>query len=181
MKIQKNVQVESGKWNYTTTSVRSDSNERAALARKFYRNRLKVQLPLESKTKEICRHIQTQQWDKLIPHVDELIRQIDRGSVVLPLISKLLDSVTQDYAAMEKNAFMHEVIQTVTVLLKDVMISVIQNNTVDAINSAKRIREVLLTAQEVSHAASKEGLSPLPMSKIVQVDVIKGRPIYALK
>ncbi len=181
VKIQKIVLAGSNKRNYATTSIRADSKERVAYVRKFFRNRPRVQPHRESKTKEIRRYIQTQQWDKLVPYVDELIQQIDLGAVALPLISKLLDSVTQDYAVMEKNAFMHEVIQSVTILLKDVMISAIQNNTVDAINSAKRIREILLAAQEVSRVASEEGLSPLPVSKLVQIDVIKGRPIYALK
>jgi len=159
--------------------ARSDLKGRKSPAR-IDRSRPRTQRSQEPKTREISRHVQTQQWGKLIPYVDELIRQIDLGTASMPSMSRLLASV-QDPAAAEKSAFMREVVQTIAVLLKDAMASVVQGNTADATSSAKRIGEVLLAAQEISRAASEEGLASIPASQIVQIDVIRGRPIYALK
>ncbi len=135
----------------------------------------------KSKTKEICHYIQTQQWEKLVPFVDELISQINRGSVSLTSVSKLLESTTQDYEIMQNNLFMREIVKTITILLKEVMIFMVSDKTVEALSHAKRIRTILLTAQEISMTASEEGLSPLPVSNVSQIDMVEGRPIYALK
>ncbi len=156
-------------------------NDRKDSAKKFYVKLPKIQHSQESKIKEIRHYVQTQQWARLIPYVDELIHQIDRGTVSISFIPKLLDSVVQAYEAMEKNTFTHEIIQILTALIKDILVFVMQGNTTDAIHNAKHIKEVLLVTLEASHIASEEGLSPLPMSQIVQIDTINGRPIYAVK
>ena len=81
----------------------------------------------------------------------------------------------------KKNLFIDNAVKTVTVLLKDIIICMASENTTDVLGHAKRIRDILLTAQGISTVASGENLSSLLPSEITQVDTIKGRPIYALK
>ena len=57
----------------------------------------------------------------------------------------------------------------------------VSENTTDVLGHAKRIRDILLAAQGISTIASEENLSSLLPSEIIQIDTIKGRPIYALK
>ena len=132
-------------------------------------------------TEEICNYIETQQWEKLVPFVDELITQITNETVSVKYVSGLLKSTTRDYEIAKKNLFVDEVVKTITVLLKDIIICIVSDNTPDVLGHAKRIRDILLTAQEISTIASEENLSQLLPSEIIQIDTIEGRPIYALK
>ena len=132
-------------------------------------------------TEKICNYIETEQWEKLVPFVDELITQITNETVSVKYVSGLLKSTTRDYEIAKKNLFVDEIIKTITVLLKDIIICVIIDNTTDVLGHAKRIKDILLTAQEISTIASEENLSHLRPSEIIQIDTIEGRPIYALK
>ena len=132
-------------------------------------------------TEEICNYIETEQWEKLVSFVDELITQITNETVSVKYVSGLLKSTTRDYEIAKKNLFVDEIIKTITVLLKDIIICVIIDNTTDVLGHAKRIKDILLTAQEISTIASEENLSHLRPSEIIQIDTIEGRPIYALK
>ncbi len=138
------------------------------------------QNPKKSKTKEICKHIRNQEWNKLIPYVDELIFEIKRDAVSVRSVSKLLESTSQDYDIMKKNLLVH-VVNTITILLKEVMVSVVSDKNKAALLYAIRIKDILETAKEVSYIASKEGLTQLPVSAITQIDVIEGKPIYAVE
>ena len=132
-------------------------------------------------TEEICNYIKTEQWEKLVPFVDELITQITNGTVSVKHVSGLLKSTTCNCEIAKKNLFIDNVVKTVTVLLKDIIICMASENTTDVLGHAKRIRDILLTAQGISTIASEENLSSLLPSEIIQIDTIKGRPIYALK
>ena len=46
------------------------------------------------RTEEICNYIETEQWEKLVPFVDELITQITNGTVSVKYVSGLLKSTT---------------------------------------------------------------------------------------
>ena len=133
------------------------------------------------RTEEICNYIETEQWEKLVPFVDELITQITNGTVSVKYVSGLLKSTTCNCEIAKKNLFVDNVVKTVTVLLKDIIICMVSENTTDVLGHAKRIRDILLAAQEISTIASEENLPSLLPSEIIQIDTIKGRPIYALK
>ena len=132
----------------------------------------------KAEIKEICSFIKTQQWDKLILFADKLISQVGQGTVSPRFISKLSTSIG---AIAAKEAFMHELIHAIAALLKDAAMFAMAGNAADALDAAKHIREILLTTQELSHAASEEKLSPILLSQIVQIDTINGRPIYTIK
>lgn len=130
---------------------------------------------------EVRHHIEAQQWTKIIPCVDELISRIDNGGISISFVSAILESSRQDHKMMEKNFFVYETSQAITALLKDVLACVVNGSMDNASMYAKRIREILVVAQEVSNAASMEGLVPLRHSQITQIDVVGGRPVYAIK
>ena len=133
------------------------------------------------RTEEICNYIETEQWEKLVPFVDELITQITNGTVSVKHVSGLLKSTTCNCEIAKKNLFIDNVVKTVAILLKDIIICMVSENTTDVLGHAKRIRDILLAALEISTTASEENLPSLLPSEIIQVDTIKGRPIYALK
>ena len=132
-------------------------------------------------TKQIHDYIETKQWEQIIPFIDKLISQIDTNTVSTNFLFQFLDSFTQNHDIASRELVIHEIIEMIAILLKNIMVSVMDDNVSDARNHAKRIKEIILTAQEISIIASQEGLPPLHPSQIIQIDTIEGKPIYALK
>jgi hypothetical protein len=153
------------------------------IVQRYRRPRTIHDKPQEKPTNEkICEHIRKQEWSKLVPYVDDLIMWLESGiSIPSYKISLLLDSTMQDYEIMNTDLFVKDIVQTISTYLKEIIAYERIGKRSMAILIAKKCKEILEAAEEITIASKKEELLPLSPSDIEQIDVIEGIPIYALK
>lgn len=129
---------------------------------------------------DLSTYLRNQKWEKILPAIEEVISDLESGRTS-SMVDLLILANISAIDIVRGNEFLQDVLRTLSVYLKDVKVLSELGKTHQALELAKRAKQIIELADALEQAAKEEGLTPLQSSDIVKVDEVGGRPVFTLK
>lgn len=102
---------------------------------------------------QICIYIQNKQWGDIVQFVDRLTKRIDGSTAIFGDVLNLLKATTEyDHALLHDRSAVHKTMDPITIMVKNLAVSILLGKMTDASDIAGRIRNILLMSQKALDA-----------------------------
>lgn len=125
--------------------------------------------------------IMKQQWADLIPFTDRIITQLENKYLTSDILD-LIAATNIDFEKMKDYPLtLYDVVVTLRALLVEVRIDYELRLYLQALQKARRCKEILEYAVYVMDIVKKEGLPIVTKSQVQKIDEVNGKPIHKIK